>query len=107
MEINWFSWGKQHSFIPVNENSYVLTALGSYVWTETEVAISHALYLHISAGHAKIVKNDQTSVLQSLLSSLLCCDETMTILQGGVTEFDDNENDVNYILMFPYPETTN
>lgn len=52
METNGFSCGKQCVFTPVNENSYVPTTLGSYVWTETEVAISYALYLHVSTGHA-------------------------------------------------------
>lgn len=53
METNGFSGGKQCVFIPANENSYVPTALGSCVWTVTEVAFSCALYLHVSAGRAR------------------------------------------------------
>lgn len=57
METNGFSGGKHCVFTPANENSYVPTALGSYVWTATELAISCALYLHVSTGHAmKLLK---------------------------------------------------
>lgn len=53
METNGFSGGRQCVFTPANENSYVPTALGSYVWRATEVAISCALYLHVSTEHAR------------------------------------------------------
>lgn len=53
METNGFSGGKQCVFTPANENSYVPTALGSYVWTATQVAISYALYLHVSTGQVR------------------------------------------------------
>jgi len=53
METNGFSCEKNNVFSPpANENSYVATALGSYVWTDAEVVISYALYLHITTGHA-------------------------------------------------------
>ena len=54
METNGFSGGRQCVFTPANENSYEPSALGSYVWTATEVVISCALYLHVPTGHEGI-----------------------------------------------------
>lgn len=54
MATNGFSGGKQCVSIPANENSYVPTALGSYVWrAATEPVVFYALYLHVSTGQAR------------------------------------------------------
>lgn len=57
METNGFSGGKQCVFSSASDNSYVPTALGSYMRTATGVTISCALYLHVSPGHAGKLKN--------------------------------------------------
>lgn len=51
-------------FSPANEKSYVPTALGSYVWTATEVAISYALYLNVPKGN---LRNCEKSPKPSLI----------------------------------------
>lgn len=53
METNGFSVGKHCVFTPANENSYVPTALGPYVWTATELALSCALYHHVATGQGR------------------------------------------------------
>lgn len=65
METNGFSGGKQCVFTPANENSYVPTALGSYVWKTTE---SPSLVPHIFMRRAckKKLENGTTSVLSSI-----------------------------------------
>lgn len=52
METNGFSGGKQCVFTPAIDNSYVPTALGSYVWKATEVVISDASSPFMIKGHA-------------------------------------------------------
>lgn len=75
METNGFSGGKQCVFTPANENSYVPIALGSYVWTGTEDAISYALYLRVSTGHARNCEkwpNPSFVIFFKRIESLIC-----------------------------------
>lgn len=63
METNGFSGGKQCVFTPANDNSYVPTAVGSYVWKATKVAVSDASYPFMTEGHA----GNSSSILKGIL----------------------------------------